>query len=40
MLYPKQVDFQKGHSTDHTLLQLLNQIYESFERNEYTTRVV
>ena len=40
MLYPKQVGFQKGHSTDHTLLQLVDQIYESFERNEYTTGVV
>ena len=36
ILYPKQFSFQKGHSTDHALLQLVNQIYESFERNEYT----
>ena len=39
MLYPKQVGFQKGHSTDHTLLQLVDQIQESFERNEYTIGV-
>ena len=39
MLYPKQFGFQKGHSTDHALLQLADQIYESFERNEYTIGV-
>ena len=36
ILYPKQFGFQKGHSADHVLLQLVDQIYESFERNEYT----
>ena len=35
ILYPKQFGFQKGHSTDHALLQLVDQIYESFECNEY-----
>ena len=39
MLYPKQFGFQKGHSTDHALLQFVDQIYESFERNEYTIGV-
>ena len=39
ILYPKQFRFQKGHSTDHALLQLVDQIYESFERNEYTKGV-
>ena len=39
ILYPKQFGFQKGHSTDHALLQLVDQIYESFERNEYTIGV-
>ena len=39
ILYPKQVGFQKGHSTDHVLLQLVYQIYESFKRNEYTLGV-
>ena len=33
VLYPKQFSFQKGHSTDHALLQFVDQIYESFERN-------
>ena len=39
ILYPKQFTFQKDHSTDHVLLQLVDQIYESFERNEYTIGV-
>ena len=39
ILYPKQFGFQKGHPTDHALLQLVDQIYESFERNEYTIGV-
>ena len=38
-LYPKQFRFQKGHSTDHALPQLVDQIYESFERSEYTVGV-
>ena len=40
ILFPKQFGFQKGHSIDHALLHLLHQIYESFERNEYTVGVV
>ena len=39
ILYPKQFGFQKGHSTDHALLQLVDQICESFERNQYTIGV-
>ena len=35
ILYPKQFGFQNDHSTDHALLQLFDQIYESFERSEY-----
>ena len=35
IIYPKQFRFQKDHSTDLGLLQLVDQIYESFERNEY-----
>ena len=30
ILYPKQFGFQKSHSTDHALFQLIDQIYESF----------
>ena len=40
IIYPKQFGFQKGHSTGHALLQLVDQIYESFERNEYTVGVL
>ena len=40
IIYPKQFGFQKGHSTGHVLLQLVDQIYESFERNEYTIGVL
>ena len=39
ILYPNQFGFQTGHSTDQALLQLVDEIYESFERNEYTVRV-
>ena len=39
ILYPKQCGFQKGRSTDHVLLQLVDQIYESFEQNEYVIGV-
>ena len=35
ILYPKQFGFQRGHSTEHTIVKLANQIYESFERNQY-----
>ena len=36
ILYDKQFGFQTGHSTDHAIAQLVNQIYEAFEKNEYT----
>ena len=36
ILYPKRLSFQEDHSTDHGLLQLVDQIYESFKRSEYT----
>ena len=39
LLYSKQSGFQKGHSTDHTIVHLVDQIYESFENNNYTLRV-
>ena len=31
MLYSKQFGVQYGHSTEHAILQLANQIHESFE---------
>ena len=39
ILYPKQFGFQRGHSTEHAIVKLANQIYESFERNQYTLGV-
>ena len=39
ILYYKQFGFQAGHSTDHAIIQLLDQIYENFEENKYTPGV-
>ena len=36
LLYSKQFEFQKGHCTDHDIGHLVDQIYESFENNNYT----
>ena len=36
IVYPKNFGFLKGHSTDHGLLQLVDQIYESFDHNKLT----
>ena len=33
ILYSKQFSFQNGHSTDHAVLQLFDQITESFKDN-------
>ena len=35
IIYPKHCGFEKGHSTDHALLELVDHIYNFFERNEY-----
>ena len=39
ILYFKQFGFQTGHSTDHAIIQLVEQIYENFEENKYTLGV-
>ena len=39
LLYSKQFGFQKGHSTDHVIVNLVDQIYESFENDNYTPGV-
>ena len=36
MLYLKQFGFQKGHSTEHAIMQLTDQINSSFEKNHFT----
>ena len=38
-LCPKQFGFQRCHSTEHAIVKLANQIYESFERSQYTLGV-
>ena len=39
ILYPKQFGFQTVHSTEHAIVQLLDQILESFEYNKNTLGV-
>ena len=39
LLFHKQFGFRKGHSTDHTLIKLIDNIYGSFNQNEYTLGV-
>ena len=39
LLYSKQIAFQKGHSTDHAIVHLVDQIYEPFENGNYTLAV-
>ena len=39
LLYSKQFGFQKGHSTDHAIVHLVDQIYESFENDNSTLGV-
>ena len=34
-LYSELFGFQSDHSTEHAILQLTNQIHESFENNLY-----
>ena len=36
ILCDKQFGFQTGHSTEHPIAQLIDQIYEAFEKNKYT----
>ena len=33
LLYNKQFGFQTGHSTDHTIVQLVDQIHDIFNKN-------
>ena len=35
----KAVWIPKGHSTDHAIVRLVDQIYESFENDNYTLGV-
>ena len=39
LLYCKNFGFQKGHCSNHAILQLVEQINQSFEKNEFTLAV-
>ena len=39
IMYDKQFGFRTGHSTEHAIAQLVDQIYEAFEKNEYNLGV-
>ena len=39
MLYEKQFGFQTAHSTDHAIIQLVNEISKSFEEDKFTLGV-
>ena len=38
ILYQKQFGFQNAHSTEHAILQLVNQITEAFSQGKYILR--
>ena len=40
LLYSKQFGFQTGFSTEHAIVKLVDQIYESFEKDHYTLGVL
>ena len=39
LLYSKQFEFQKDHSTDHAIVHLVDQINKSFENDHYALGV-
>ena len=39
ILYPKQFGFQEGHSTEHAIMGLIDQINDCFEKNHFTLGV-
>ena len=39
ILYKKQFGFQRKHSTEHALLELVNEIADSFENHKYTLEI-
>ena len=36
ILYEKQFGFQTSHSTEHAILLLVNQLYQSFDESKFT----
>ena len=39
ILYQKKFDFREGHSTEDAIIQLIDQMKSSFERNHFTVGV-
>ena len=39
ILHPQQFGFRKGYSIEHAVVQLVYQIYESFENENYTAGI-
>ena len=39
LLYNKQFCFQKANSTDHAIIQLADQLYDSFNDNKFTVGI-
>ena len=39
ILYKKQFDFREGHSMEHAIMQLIDNINSSFEKNHFTLDV-
>ena len=39
ILHPQQFGFRKGHSTEHAIAQVVDQIYESFENDKYAVGI-
>ena len=39
ILYKKQFGFQENHSTDHAVIQIVDQISNSFEKHYFTLGV-
>ena len=38
--YEKQFGFQTSHSTEHVILPLANQLYQSFDKNMFTLGIL
>ena len=39
ILHKKQFSFQTGHSTEHAIIQLIDEINNSFEKVQYTLNI-
>ncbi|XP_065639530.1 uncharacterized protein LOC136072288 [Hydra vulgaris] len=39
LFYPKQFGFQKNHSTEHAIVEIVNQITDRFDNNKFTLGV-